>query len=152
MAMSSSGGGSDEPMMDINTTPLIDVMLVLLIMFIITLPPPTHSVKIDLPPDCKTLPAGCPPKPPVDPVRNRIYIGPDDTVTWNGSPLTLLQLRTNLEEMKAIPDTKENPGPELILQPDPEARHERVSLVLRETKYAKITKFGFEGNEAYYYF
>jgi biopolymer transport protein ExbD len=147
MAMSASGGGSDEPMMDINTTPLIDVMLVLLIMFIITLPPPTHSVKIDLPPDCKSLPQGCPPKPLVDPVRNRIYIDAVDSVTWNGSPLTMAQLRANLEQSKTMV-----PEPELILQPDPEARHEKVSSVLRETKYAKITKFGFEGNEAYYYF
>ena len=68
MAMSSGGGGDGAPMMDINTTPLIDVMLVLLIMFIVTLPPATHAVKIDLPQDCKLQPGGCPP-PPAMPSR-----------------------------------------------------------------------------------
>src|SRR3546814_1005967 len=66
MAMSVGGGGDDEPMMDINTTPLIDVMLVLLIMFIITIPVQTHAVKLDLP---QSTPQDNP--PPIDPIKNR---------------------------------------------------------------------------------
>ena len=78
------GGSDDEPMMDINTTPLIDVMLVLLIMFIITIPIQTHAVKLDLPQD---QPNQQP--PPIDPVKNKIVITPQDQVLWNGNPISL---------------------------------------------------------------
>ncbi|MFM9853010.1 MAG: ExbD/TolR family protein, partial [Sphingomonadaceae bacterium] len=83
MAMSSGGSSDSEPMMEINTTPLIDVMLVLLIMFIITLPPPTHAVKIDLPQDCAP---NCPPPPEILPTKNVLYIAPTDAILWNGAP------------------------------------------------------------------
>ena len=74
MAMS-AGSAEGEPMMDINTTPLIDVMLVLLIMFIITIPIQTHAVKLDLPvDDGKSTP------PPVDPVKNKVVITPDGQI------------------------------------------------------------------------
>ena len=87
MAMSMAGS-DDEPMMDINTTPLIDVMLVLLIMFIITIPIQTHAVKLDLPQD---QPNQQP--PPIDPVKNKIVISPGDVVLWNGQPIDLVRLR-----------------------------------------------------------
>ena len=81
--MAMSGGRDDgEPMMEINTTPLIDVMLVLLIMFIITIPAQTHAVKVDLP---VNTPNQTP--PPIDPQKNKVVIMPDGTVTWNGSPV-----------------------------------------------------------------
>jgi biopolymer transport protein ExbD len=140
MAMS-SGGSSDEPMMDINTTPLIDVMLVLLIMFIITLPPATHAVKIDLPQDCAPK---CPPPPPILPTKNVLYVAPNDAILWNGQPVALSQLRGMLEATQTM-----NPIPELHLQPDPQARYEVVDEVLRETKLAAVSKMGFVGNEAY---
>ena len=87
--MAMSGGSDDgEPMMDMNTTPLIDVMLVLLIMFIITLPIPTHAVKVDLPVNDPRNQ-----KPPVDPQKNKIIIDAAGTVSWNGQPVDEVTLR-----------------------------------------------------------
>src|SRR3954471_15117397 len=133
------GGSDDEPMMDINTTPLIDVMLVLLIMFIITIPIQTHAVKLDLPQDQpKQQPA------PIDPVKNKIVVTPQDQVLWNGTPIDLLRLRQYLDVTQTM-----NPIPELHLHPDPNARYELVDEVLAVTKRARVEKMGFVGNEAY---
>ncbi|HEX8466573.1 MAG TPA: biopolymer transporter ExbD [Allosphingosinicella sp.] len=133
------GGSDDEPMMDINTTPLIDVMLVLLIMFIITIPLQTHAVKLDLPQD---QPNQQP--PPIDPVKNKIVISPQDQVLWNGAPIDLGRLRQYLDVTQTM-----NPVPELHLQPEPNARYELVDEVLAVTKRARVEKMGFVGNEAY---
>jgi biopolymer transport protein ExbD len=145
MAMSaSSGGDGSEPMMDINTTPLIDVMLVLLIMFIITLPRPTHAVKIDLPQDCEP---NCPPLPPVLPTKNVLYIYPNNAITWNGLAISERQLYDNLmmsQDTTLFPET-----PELHFQPDPDAVYDTVDRVLMYTKKANVTKMGFIGNENY---
>jgi biopolymer transport protein ExbD len=135
----SMGSAEGEPMMDINTTPLIDVMLVLLIMFIITIPIQTHAVKLDLPVD---QPNNNP--PPIDPVKNKIVITPPGQVLWNGEPVDLLRLRQYLDVTTTM-----TPVPELHLQPDPNARYELVDEVLAVTKRANITKMGFVGNEAY---
>ncbi|MDQ8758172.1 biopolymer transporter ExbD [Sphingosinicella sp. LHD-64] len=135
-AVSSDAG---EPMMDINTTPLIDVMLVLLIMFIITIPVQTHAVKLDLPVD---NPNQTP--PPIDPVKNKIVIMPDNTVTWNGTPVDLTTLRQYLDITTTM-----RPTPELHLQPHPEARYDTVDEVLAVTKRANVQSMGFVGNEAY---
>ncbi|HEY0028370.1 MAG TPA: biopolymer transporter ExbD [Allosphingosinicella sp.] len=128
-----------EPMMDINTTPLIDVMLVLLIMFIITIPIQTHAVKLDLPVNSDQTPP-----PPVDPVKNKIVITPQGQVLWNGQALDLVQLRQNLDYTQTM-----SPIPELHLQPDQNARYELVDEVLAVTKRANVEKMGFVGNEAY---
>ncbi|TZG27767.1 ExbD/TolR family protein [Sphingomonas montanisoli] len=128
-----------EPMMDINTTPLIDVMLVLLIMFIITIPIQTHAVKLDLPVD---QPNATP--PPVDPVKNKVTIDAAGTIFWNGSPIDLIRLRQYLDITQQM-----NPVPELHLQPDPQARYVIVDEVLAVTKRANVEKMGFVGNEAY---
>ena len=138
MAMS-VGGAEDEPMMDINTTPLIDVMLVLLIMFIITIPLQTHAVKLDLPQD---QPNQQP--PPIDPVKNKIVITPANEVLWNGTPIDLVRLRQYLDVTQTM-----NPIPELHLQPEPNARYELVDEVLAVTKRARVEKMGFVGNEFY---
>jgi biopolymer transport protein ExbD len=132
-------GDEDEPMMDINTTPLIDVMLVLLIMFIITIPIQTHAVKLDLPQD---QPNNTP--PPIDPVKNKIVITPQDQILWNGNPIDQGTLRTYLDSTQTM-----NPVPELHLQPDQNARYELVDEVLAVTKRARVEKMGFVGNEAY---
>ncbi len=85
--MAMSGGKDDgQPMMEMNTTPLIDVMLVLLIMLMITIPPVSHAVNIDLPVNDPNAP---PPEVPIDPVVNKVIILPDSTVQWNGTPVTL---------------------------------------------------------------
>ena len=135
----SMGGGEDEPMMDINTTPLIDVMLVLLIMFIITIPIQTHAVKLDLPVDQNN-----PNPPPVDPVKNKIVIEPTGVVLWNGTPVDPVTLRQYLDITTTM-----TPTPELHLQPHPDARYEDVDEVLAITKRARVEKMGFVGNEAY---
>jgi len=127
-----------EPMMDINTTPLIDVMLVLLIMFIITIPIQTHAVKLDLPQNNNSV------TPPIDPVKNKVVITTAGQVLWNGAPVDLVTLRQYLDLTQQM-----NPIPELHLQPEPTARYELVDQVLAVTKRAHVEKMGFVGNEAY---
>ncbi|MDH5274702.1 MAG: biopolymer transporter ExbD, partial [Gammaproteobacteria bacterium] len=82
MSMSIGGGGEDEPMMEMNMTPLIDVLLVLLVMFIITIPVMTHAVKLDMP-----RPTNAPKL--AEPVVIQLEIDFDGTVLWNGSPVTV---------------------------------------------------------------
>jgi biopolymer transport protein ExbD len=140
MAMQTTGSNQEgEPMMDINTTPLIDVMLVLLIMFIITIPVQTHAVKLDLP---VQQPNQAP--PPINPVKNVVSINAQDQVLWNGVPVTMEQLRQYLDTTQQM-----NPIPELHLQPDATARYEIVDEVLAVTKKAHVQKMGFVGNEYY---
>ena len=126
-------------MIDINTTPLIDVMLVLLIMFIITIPIQTHAVKLDLPQDSQNNPP-----PPIEPTKNKVTIDAAGTVMWNGTPVSLTTLRQYLDITQTM-----NPIPELHLQPDPQARYVVVDQVLAVTKRAQVEKMGFVGNEAY---
>ena len=140
MAMqTTSDNTSGEPMMDINMTPLIDVMLVLLIMFIITIPIQTHAVKLDLPVDQPNSPP-----PPIDPVKNKVVITAGGEILWNGTPVDQQQLRQYLELSQQI-----QPIPELHLQPEANARYELVDEVLAITKRAHVEKMGFVGNEAY---
>jgi biopolymer transport protein ExbD len=140
MAMQTTSDNAEaEPMMEINTTPLIDVMLVLLIMLIITIPVQTHAVKLDLP---VNQPNQAP--PPIDPVKNVLSINAQDQVLWNGSPVTMTQLRSYLDTTQQMPVV-----PELHLQPDATARYEVVDEVLAVTKKAHVQKMGFVGNEYY---
>ncbi|WP_448502046.1 ExbD/TolR family protein [Sphingomonas sp.] len=138
--MAMSGGRDDgEPMMEMNTTPLIDVMLVLLIMFIITIPIQTHAVKVDLPQDSQNQN-----QPLVDPVKNKIVIAQDGTLTWNANPVNEVTLTQFLEQSVQL-----SPEPELHFQPDAQARYERVDEVLAIVKRANVSKLGFIGNEQY---
>jgi biopolymer transport protein ExbD len=137
MSMAVGDRDENEPMMDMNTTPLIDVMLVLLIMFIITLPVQTHAVKIDLP-VANNNPSN------VDPEKNKITIDPAGTIAWNGSPVDLAQLSQYLEQTKALPVE-----PELQVQPDPYARYIVVDRVMAVVKRSGVGKLGFVGNEQY---
>jgi len=139
MSMQTTGENvSGEPMLDINVTPLIDVLLVLLIMFIITIPVQTHAVKLDLPQDQNT------PPPPIMPTKNKVVITAGGQILWNGTPVTPQQLRVYLEATQQM-----DPIPELHLQPEPNARYELVDQVLAITKRAHVDKMGFVGNEAY---
>ncbi|WP_375420347.1 ExbD/TolR family protein [uncultured Sphingomonas sp.] len=138
--MAMSGGSEDgEPMMDMNMTPLIDVLLVLLIMFIITIPIQTHAVKVDLPVNDPRQS-----RPPVDPEKNKVSIDPAGVISWNGAPVDEITLRQYLDTSAGM-----NPEPELHFQPDPAARYEVVDRTLAVIKRSQISKLGFIGNEQY---
>ena len=140
MSMQTTGDNeSGEPMIDMNVTPLIDVMLVLLIMFIITIPIQTHAVKLDLPVNQPNQPP-----PPIQPVKNTVVVSANGQILWNGSPVSQQQLRQYLDVTQQM-----NPIPELHLQPDSTARYELVDEVLAITKRAHVQKMGFVGNEYY---
>ena len=136
MAMSAAKA-EGEPVMDINTTPLIDVMLVLLIMFIITIPVQTHAVKLDLPP-----PNPLPQK--VDPVFNQIDVDFLGNIYWNKKEVDLPTLNGYLKQAVALPTE-----PELRLHPEALAKYEVVDKVMATAQQAGVTKMGFVGNEAY---
>jgi biopolymer transport protein ExbD len=137
--MAMSGGTDDgQPMMEMNTTPLIDVMLVLLIMFIITIPVATHSIDIDLPSPSET------PPPLVDPVKNKIVLTPAGEILWNGEPIDQGGLVSNLQESLRLPVE-----PELQFEPEPLASYDLSAKVLNIIKATQVTKFGFVGNEKY---
>ena len=138
--MAMSGGKEDgSPMMEMNMTPLIDVLLVLLIMFIITIPIQTHAVKVDLPVNSPN-----PPQNPIDPEKNKISIDAAGTVAWNGSPVDEVTLRQYLDASAAL-----NPEPELHFQPAPDALYENVDRTMAVIKRSGVTKLGFIGNEQY---
>ena len=139
MAMSVGGGGADEPMMDINTTPLIDVMLVLLIMFIITLPVMTNAVKLDMPQSKSNPP---PTDVQVEPIR--IDIDWDGSVVWNGSLVQLDQLEAYFRVEAA-----KNPQPELHVRPERRANYDTVAKVLALAQRNGMQRIGFVGNEQF---
>ena len=139
--MAVSGGKDDGgPMVDLNMTPLIDVLLVLIIMFIITIPIQTHAVKVDLPVQNNNNTP-----PPIDPQKNKITIDPAGAIAWNGVPVNDATLAGYLAQSAQL-----NPEPELHFQPDAQARYEVVDQTLAVIKRSPITKLGFIGNEQYY--
>ena len=140
MAMqTTSSNESAEPMMEMNMTPLIDVLLVLIIMFIITIPIQSHAVKLDLP---QNDPSQI--QPPIDPIKNKIVVTQAGAILWNGTPVDQGLLRSYLDTSQQM-----NPIPELHLQPEAEASYGLVDEVLAVTKRAQVEKMGFVGNEAY---
>ncbi|RXZ64842.1 ExbD/TolR family protein [Pelagerythrobacter rhizovicinus] len=139
--MAMSGGRDDgTPMMEMNTTPLIDVMLVLLIMFIITIPVATHSVDIDLPAPNPNPP----PEDQIDPIQNKIVLTETGEILWNGDAIDQSELVRNLEISKSI-----DPEPELQFEPEQFASYDLSAKVLNIIKVSGVTKFGFVGNEKY---
>lgn len=138
--MAMSGGSDDgEPMMDMNMTPLIDVLLVLLIMFIITIPVATHAVNIDLP-----SPSNNPDTPDVDPIKNKIVLTPNGEILWNAEPISQGELVGNLQESLTFAVE-----PELQFEPEANASYDLSARVLNLIKASGVTKFGFVGNEKY---
>jgi biopolymer transport protein ExbD len=124
-------------MSEMNTTPLIDVMLVLLIMFIITIPVATHSLEFDIGP-------GAPTEVKVDPLRNRLEITPDSQLVWNGAGVTERELKTLLQQSASMPVE-----PELAFEPRGAASYALTARVTGLIKHAGITRFGFVGNEQF---
>lgn len=137
MSMSIGGGGEDEPMMEMNMTPLIDVLLVLLVMFIITIPVMTHAVKLDMP-----RPTNAPKLS--EPVVINLEIDFDGTVLWNGSEVTIDQLDGFFRREAA-----NDPQPELHIRPNKRASYDVVARVLASAQRNKLLKIGFVGNEQF---
>ena len=134
------GGGEREPevMMDINTTPLIDVMLVLIIMLIITIPVQLHSVNLN-------MPVGTPPPPIKEPVVVTIDIDFDGTVLWNGEPVPDRNaLEARLSRAAAEPDQ-----PEVHIRPNKLVEYKSVAAVLASAQRLGVTKLGMIGNEQF---
>jgi biopolymer transport protein ExbD len=126
------GGSSAGPMCDINTTPLIDVLLVLLVTLIITLPIQTHAVKLDLPQNQN------PPPQTVQPKIIDLDIDFDGTIVWNGTPVTLQQL-----DGYFATESTEDPQPEIHLSPDGMAKYDVVAKVLAAAQRNRMEKIGF---------
>jgi len=140
MAMNLGNSHSDEPdvMMDINTTPLIDVMLVLLVMLIITIPMQLHAVNLDMPVATNAA-------PPIDPVVVRIGIEADASLRWNGQLLaTRTELEAKLAEAAAV-----QPQPELHIRSHAKAPYAAAATVLASAQRAGMTKLGIVGSEQF---
>ncbi|MDN3647035.1 biopolymer transporter ExbD [Pontixanthobacter aestiaquae] len=130
-----------QPMGDLNTTPLIDVMLVLLVMFIITIPVATHSIEVDLPLPCGT---DCPDLPTPDAVKNKIVLDDQNQILWNGTAVTEQQMAALL-----IQTTQMDVEPELQFEPTANASYALAARTLDTIKSVGVSKFGFVGNERY---
>lgn len=130
----SVGGNEGESMCEINTTPLIDVMLVLLVTLILSLPVQTHAVKLDMPPP----PVNPPPPPDTPPEIIDLDVDFDGTIAWNGKVMTLREL-----DLQFKPESKKDPQPEIHFRPDRRARYDVVAKVLATAQRNQMTKIGF---------
>jgi biopolymer transport protein ExbD len=138
MNVGSSSGGDPEVMAEMNTTPLIDVMLVLLIMLIITIPIQLHSVNLN-------MPTGNPPPPTAPPVVVTIDIDFDGTIFWNGEVIPdRAALEARLANTAAMPDQ-----PEVHLRPNKLVEYKAVAMVMASAQRLGVTKLGMVGNEQF---
>ena len=135
---SGSGSNNTEVMSEINTTPLIDVMLVLLIMLIITIPVQLHAVNLN-------MPTGNPPPPDKPPVVVRIDVDASGTVFWNGEVIPAGEvLQTKLQSV-----AEEADQPEVHLRPHKDVQYEAVAAVLAAAQRVGVKKLGVTGNEQF---
>jgi biopolymer transport protein ExbD len=125
-----------EPLGEINTTPLIDVLLVLLIVFVMSIPMATNSLEVELP---TTIVEHRP-----DPVRNLLTVEADGDLFWNGRAIDEPELAGQLAQIRAM-----TPEPEVQFRPEANASYERSARVLLIVKQSRISNFGFLGNEQY---
>jgi biopolymer transport protein ExbD len=139
MGMNVGNGNPDgEVMVDMNTTPLIDVMLVLLIMFIITIPIQLHSVNMNMPPSSNV-------KPPVEPEIVKIDIDETGRIFWNGAAVAdRAELQSKMAAAAAQPTQ-----PEIHLRPNKLAKYEIVAYVMAASQRAGLVKMGILGHEQF---
>lgn len=141
MNLGNSGGGSKgdpDVMVDMNTTPLIDVMLVLLIMLIITIPIQQHSINMNMPPPS-------PNKPLVEPTVVKLDIDQNSVVYWNGAAVTdRADLESKMKAAAALADQ-----PEIHLRPNKDAKYEVVAYVMAATQRLGLLKMGILGHEQF---
>jgi biopolymer transport protein ExbD len=139
MNVGSPGGHSDEPemMMEINTTPLIDVMLVLLVMLIITIPIQLHAVNLD-------MPVGAPPTNLIKPEKVQIDIDQDSVVHWQGVPVTAAEMDENMQAMARL-----TPQPEVHIRPNKTSQYAVFANVLSSSKRIGLTKIAVIGSEQF---
>jgi len=139
MSMNVGSGSSDEPevLMDINTTPLIDVMLVLLVMLIITIPIQLHSVNLE-------MPVGTPPVNNIKPEKIQIDIDEHSVVYWQGLPVTAQELEANMKTL-----ANSTVQPEVHLRPNKAASYAVFANVLSSTKRIGLTKIAVIGSEQF---
>ena len=137
--MAYASSSSIRPLSEMNTTPLIDVMLVLLIMLIMTIPLSTNSLDVDLP---RREPPPTTAEP--DPVRNLLVVERDGGLRWNDRLITEPQLAALLAEVRTM-----RPEPEVQFRPEANASYERSARVVLIVKQSRVTRFGFLDNEKY---
>ncbi|EGF33397.1 Biopolymer transport protein ExbD/TolR [Oxalobacteraceae bacterium IMCC9480] len=133
-----SSGGDDEPMIEMNMTPLIDVMLVLIIMLIITIPIQNHAINLN-------MPSGTPPPPTAPPVVVTVDVDFDGTVLWDG---VVVPDRATLEsKLQAVANTPTQP--EVHLRPNKLVPYKSVAAVMASAQRLGVTKIGMVGNEQF---
>ena len=142
-----TGSGDPDVMMDINTTPLIDVMLVLLIMLIITIPIQTHAVKLN-------MPAGASGPPPTPPIVVRIDVDFDGTILWNGEVVSHAATAGSSPgiptlESKVMEVANTLDQPEVHLRPNKLVKYEHVAYVMATAQRLGVKKLGVIGNEQF---
>ena len=137
MSVGSNPGGEPEVMMDINTTPLIDVMLVLLVMLIITIPVQTHAVKLN-------MPIGNPPPPPEPPQVVKLDIDFDGTVYWNAEQVDINSIDERFKAAAALAVQ-----PEFHLRPNKLVTYKYVAHVMAAAQRDGVTKIGLVGAEQF---
>jgi biopolymer transport protein ExbD len=134
-----SGGGDDEPMVDVNMTPMIDVMLVLLILFIITIPIQTHAVKLNMPTPSNVQPTKLP-------EVMRIDVDFDGTIGVNGALTTKSELDAKLAEWGRLPLADQ---PEVHLRPNKLVTYKHVAAIMASAQRQGVSKIGMVGNEQF---
>ena len=137
MAMSTSTADG-EVMVEMNTTPLIDVMLVLLTLLIITLPIQTHAVKLDMPQNTNA------PPPLITPETVDLGVDFDGTVTWNGTPVDRQTMDSYFLDAAG-----KTPQPEIHVNPNRLAKYDAVARVLADAQRLGATHIGFTGIDQY---
>ena len=137
MNVGSSGSGDPEVLMDINTTPLIDVMLVLLVMLIITIPIQLHAVNLD-------MPVGTPPTNNIKPEKVQIDIDENSVVYWQGVAVSATELDTNMATVSA-----QALQPEVHIRPNKLASYAVFANVLSASKRKGLTKMAVIGSEQF---